>query len=1483
LQAALSSSTPPIPTTKRKRRLLRDGGVSLTAVATAASEESRRVSLEVRGNSPVDKLDATKPKAVSNEGDSDDENDDSSIEVLLTIQPPTPNKKAAVEATKKPPLEIIMANALPMTKSRTTDNDDTDDHTKAECSTSEDYKGDSAHTVAEYQVDTIADETNATSMGAPRKKEPGFIAPQPAHKIVISSRDREIETTKAGEQGQPQTTFSCLTSAYLQNLAEICHTMLEDCRWRVGKHNQSRLLAWERGDDLSAVIPLARRFRPGSASATSITKKKVDSDWCPGVFCHCHNAKEKHDSTAVVDRNNDTDRDQRHPDPEEATPEDRSFHLYCRMFYRKGPWFRIDDLYSRYYSPKKMNSSSSFGSSCGKDTDDTTGTMNGDYLSDKETADQQKPKMNSKHSFFDKPQGSATKKSTGTLINEDLFQQHLGALTIFFSDLIRLKEMGLIRSFCGEEECGKTVGWSNGLLTAEERRLVLEKLGAGKKKADNRARRFTDGTKTGASCYEERVSSAAVEENEIWKQMCRQKSISSQFTTTKGSKDGATVLLPVSRHVNQILLDKLAAKVVCSCSSAVYVPASVMKDYKRAMMDHIAAFIQYHTSSSAGSSLEAMLLAFETCVRLREAPLKSVQRLCRLFLCATSGPGQMRSDGGANGWKSILEVDRRAILSNTKIKNTTCAFNVEPPGAHSWHTTVFPGMQHRFGLASTCFLQAFQPLPSCDAGNEEKSAVQVFYNLHSFLCWEICVELRATTDYLIEINELTLYNERKRKREDGSGDEEYSGRDHPASMPYSDMDFHKLLSSDGRKKIVNSFVSHGSNMPSTANEIDNLHSQIERDVSFLFQGSASQALLKTEYEWVLCTMAVVIMNVLRFRIESISKSEILVMIQRPWLRHMSWEACSAYILWDIIPILERRGFYTFAIQSLNLLVQGSTDKSVAPLDQGAGPIGIRLPVATKPSSDVKFRVAFAHFLLSRRARGKALDRLAIDMKHLLDAEEKGNVLATGEETKSGKKKGANTKKTSDKKAAAVRAFTRDVLSIYVENAAISFSTIRTLARRLKQPLVDSLTSLPCREAQVLGMRLACSERLTPNPNKYSDWVPNTDHAIANSIAVSDAVAGGRCRFVGHEENQEESLYTKSLNVEELAMEFYGSGRLPAPPPNAGAEGDSNFIKGGWLGWHDEGGLVRALFRVLSFQILGMDWGCQCGERKNLSLSDQSTIFLSPYQGAPFDLHVGYELAGCLPSDDNKTEVRPNYGFYLRRQEQIEAFLLQLEQSSGQEMSDLVFKSIRARHEWNSLHPWQKDPLLEKDTLQCRTLSMLAAGFGGTMLASIFRCYFFDYRFFSGGLPDLLLVRARFASKNKLVDLGEWVGEAFDAEYLAELEAHQRANLLGDKDDDFLGCAKVGDSGGGGNARSRSSKRLRPPTPTTSSKTKLPQMPERLELTFLGDPVEVECMFVEVKSLNDKLDARQEDWLNILDLHGNARVCKFGKSTERSNS
>ena len=1489
LEAAFSSPSPP----RSPKRTRRDSITSSSA--DTGESDSRRVSLDAPPISPQAKgrSDAKLASDVAAQSaerripgkepsQEDADGDDSSIEILFSVMPPTPQKKAPTN--KKPPANIFVSSdkaderkfgdnyhdATMLTASITISK--TSSISVPSSGTPEVGSGSSSDHARsnDYKTDFRDGDDDCNN------KKPAAVE-TPARNAVPVSSHHHAKTTE----------FSCVTSAYVQNLAEICHTIFEDRRWRVGNRRE-RLLAWELGDDLSAIIPLARRFRPWLLSSSVQDRRDY---YCPGVFCSCQKQQQQQQNREAVDQpsvpdktmaenNTPSQRHQIDDNTESETAEDRCMHFYCRMFYRKGPWFRIDDIYSRYYAPKKKAPQQSQNSSAtGEATSEAT-----EASSEKES--QESDTSHSKQSFFNKKaapnskhKATTNKKDASLVINEDLFQQNLEALKLFFEDIIRLKEMGLIRTFCDEEECGKTVGWSRVLLTAEERRQVISKLGGGKNGAAtaNNKRRVS-GT-TGYARQEGRLAAAAAEENEIWKQMCQQKSISAQFIRRKQdsaapgrTKSGSTVLLPVSRHVSHILLDKLASKIVQACSSPEYVAAPVMKTRKKVVKDFIVGLI----GTRSGSSLESAIGVVGTCIRLREAPLKSLQRCARLYLCATSGPGQMRSDG-TNGWRSIKEIDRRAVLNNTKIKNTEYASSREPPGAHSWHTVMFPGMQHRFGLQSTCFLEKYKPLPSDPLveSREEDSAVQVFFSRKAFQCWEICAEMRANVDYYIEINELVLYNNRKRAKLEAR-DQDIDMEDCEDS---SEMDFLHALSPSGRRDIVSSFLALDTRSILDLEEVENVMVKIEQDVSLLFcvQDGPSRS-LKTEWEEILCVMGVLIMHVLAWRIKSIPDQELRTLVSRPWLRHMSFEAGLAYILWDIKDIFERRGFHTLAIASLELLIQGRTMSLKSQSGQILGP-----PVDFESHDKDNRASAFARFLLSRRARGKALDRLVIDLTHFLRAREKKKALpkdATKKENAKRAKAAASAMKDT------IAGFTRNVLSRFVVNAAVSFSSIRTLARRLKKPLPLILSSFPSEEAKELGLRLVCSDvSLTENSTEYSDWTPTTDYAVANSVAVGDAMAGGRCSFIGHEEDKEGGIpgVAKSLNVEQLAMEFYSSGRLPAPMDvDDSAKADS--IQGGWVGWHDEGGLVRALFRVLSFEILGMDWGCQHGNTDHFSLGEESTIHLSPYQGAPHDLHVGYELADPVQAGKNDRGVLPNRGFFRRRQKCVQAFLRKLEGSSRQQMSDFVYNSVKARHIFMSSRTPRKDPSLAKDILQCRTLSMLAAGFGGEMVAAIFRCYFFDYRFYSGGLPDLLLVRAKFASTTTLVDLGDWIGEAFDAKYLAELEAHERASLLGDRDDDFLGCSKVGDSGGGGNSRNRTSSRSRP-QPSKSAcavAPSIPGLPDRLELSHNGSPVDVECMFVEVKSLNDRLDARQEDWLNVLSKFGNARVCKFGDGKPKKN-
>jgi hypothetical protein len=153
---------------------------------------------------------------------------------------------------------------------------------------------------------------------------------------------------------------------------------------------------------------------------------------------------------------------------------------------------------------------------------------------------------------------------------------------------------------------------------------------------------------------------------------------------------------------------------------------------------------------------------------------------------------------------------------------------------------------------------------------------------------------------------------------------------------------------------------------------------------------------------------------------------------------------------------------------------------------------------------------------------------------------------------------------------------------------------------------------------------------------------------------------------------------------------------------------------------------------------------------------------------------------------------------------------------------------------------------------------------------VFSSHFQDYRHYGAGLPDLLLVRALAHNSIKahdekessnIIDLSEWIGEVFHS------IDNSHAGLLYDADDEFLGASL--------NERQAKSSKT---SPKELDKDLEDYVPQRLILSYNGCPVTVECMFVEVKSHNDKLDGRQEDWLNIIDNHGHARVCKFQSTT-----
>jgi len=86
------------------------------------------------------------------------------------------------------------------------------------------------------------------------------------------------------------------------------------------------------------------------------------------------------------------------------------------------------------------------------------------------------------------------------------------------------------------------------------------------------------------------------------------------------------------------------------------------------------------------------------------------------------------------------------------------------------------------------------------------------------------------------------------------------------------------------------------------------------------------------------------------------------------------------------------------------------------------------------------------------------------------------------------------------------------------------------------------------------------------------------------------------------------------------------------------------------------------------------------------------------------------------------------------------------------------------------------------------------------------------------------------------------------------------------DEEKAGGGSASPDGGGGGSS---------PASLAASSGEPDDSPAPLLLSFDGRELIPQTMFVEVKSANDRLDSRQEDWLCILESGGvKARVCKF---------
>jgi hypothetical protein len=286
--------------------------ISFGDAATPPDNFKDKNDLELAADNSVDKYTPCQ-NATTEEMD-----DDSSIEFLLTIKGRSPKKKSLTG--NKPPSEIRVDQSLEASDSPST----TAASTGVEKATISMDDCAPEHTSGDIDG-SLMDKENILEIGtAALVKDELKTSPQPRayqspKKDLDCSKLAKVEPgqnkmpslkglpSKCGIQPQLQESasqssldppYTFLSSAYVQNLAEMCHIIMTDRRWRVGP-DQKCLLSWEFGDDLSAVIPLARRFRP---SPPTNTRPKTTK--CLGLLCNCEGESEEEDTPMPLEDQN---------------------------------------------------------------------------------------------------------------------------------------------------------------------------------------------------------------------------------------------------------------------------------------------------------------------------------------------------------------------------------------------------------------------------------------------------------------------------------------------------------------------------------------------------------------------------------------------------------------------------------------------------------------------------------------------------------------------------------------------------------------------------------------------------------------------------------------------------------------------------------------------------------------------------------------------------------------------------------------------------------------------------------------------------------------------------------------------------------------------------------------------------------------------------------------------------------------------------
>lgn len=223
--------------------------------------------------------------------------------------------------------------------------------------------------------------------------------------------------------------------------------------------------------------------------------------------------------------------------------------------------------------------------------------------------------------------------------------------------------------------------------------------------------------------------------------------------------------------------------------------------------------------------------------------------------------------------------------------------------------------------------------------------------ISSFHVWEVAAEIRANVDYLLGAIEIYNFmahrygNKCKRTAESSNNSdkkqrhnktspqaEEASvsryGEDNALGGESTVDDILCVLMPKWQEGLIQSllrdddhliFTIQGmverdmsSHMPSSGCLLDSNHKQS--------RSSCAKPRSVDKAECCILALSIISWHVLSHRIHSISAQDAASLIQRPWLRHLTWEVVLSYVLWDCIAVIEKWGLSLLACGMLQTVL-----------------------------------------------------------------------------------------------------------------------------------------------------------------------------------------------------------------------------------------------------------------------------------------------------------------------------------------------------------------------------------------------------------------------------------------------------------------------------------------------------------------------------------------------------------------------------------